>query len=69
MKRIAWIFGALALAVFATLAVVVVLLPRESLKTGIGEQIAAWTGRDVSLRGDPELDFFPEVTVTLKDVQ
>ena len=48
---------------------IVVLLPREALKTRVGEQIAAWTGRDVSLRGEPELDFFPELTVTLRDVQ
>jgi AsmA protein len=69
MKRIAWIVGAVAVAALALLALLIVLLPRESLKTGIGEQIAAWTGRDVSLRGEPELSLFPDLTVTLKDVQ
>jgi uncharacterized protein involved in outer membrane biogenesis len=69
MKRIAWILGAVALAVVILAVLLILLLPRESLKTGIGEQIAAWTGRDVSLRGEPEISFFPELTVTLSDVQ
>ncbi|MBA3517443.1 MAG: AsmA family protein, partial [Rhizobiales bacterium] len=69
MKRIAWILGAATLAVVVLLMLLVALLPRDALKTRVGEQIAAWTGRDVSLRGAPELDIFPSLTVTLKDVQ
>jgi AsmA protein len=69
MKRILWILGAALVAVLVLCVLLVVLLPRETLKTRIGEQIAAWTGRDVSLRGEPTLDFFPGLTVTLKDVQ
>jgi 3-oxoacid CoA-transferase subunit B len=67
MKRI---FGSRGdLAAIVVLAAVFVLLPRDALKARLGQQIAAWTGRDVSLRGEPELDFFPRLTVTLKDVQ
>lgn len=69
MRRFAWFLAAACLAVVALFALVVALLPRETLKTRIGEQISAWTGREVSLRGEPELDFFPELSVTLKDVR
>ena len=42
-----------------SLVLLVALVPREALKARIGEQIASWTGRDVSLRGEPEIGFFP----------
>lgn len=69
MKRIAWSLGAVALAAIALFAFLITLLPRETLTARVGQQISAWTGRDVSLRGEPEFDFFPELKVTLKDVQ
>lgn len=68
MKRIAGIFAAVFLAVIALFALFVVLLPREMLKTQIGQQIAGWTGREVSLRGEPRIDIFPKLSVTLNDV-
>ncbi len=68
MKRILWTLAAAGAAAVALFTLIVVLLPRETLKTRIGEQIAAWTGRDVSLRGEPDIDFFPRLTVTLNDV-
>jgi AsmA protein len=69
MKRIAGIFAAVFLAVVVLFALFIVLLPREMLKTQIGRQIAGWTGREVSLRGEPEIDIFPKLSVTLNDVQ
>jgi AsmA protein len=69
MKRIAWILAAAAAATVLVLVLFLSLLPRDTLKRRVGEQIAAWTGRDVSLRGAPEIRFFPRLTVTLKDVQ
>jgi AsmA protein len=69
MRRVAWVFAAALLCAAALVLLFIWLLPRDTLKTRIGEQIAAWTGRDVSLRGEPELDFFPELTVTLQDVE
>ena len=69
MKRIVWIFAATLLAAVALFALLIVLLPRQTLKTRIGEQIAAWTGRDVSLRGEPTFSFFPALSVTLNDVR
>jgi AsmA protein len=67
MKRIAWIFAAVLLSALALFALLVALVPREALKAQIGEQIASWTGRDVSLRGEPEISIFP-LRVTLNDV-
>lgn len=68
MKRIAAILAVLLLAVVAIFTLSVALLPREALKTQIGQQIAGWTGRDVSLRGEPRISFFPRLRVTLNDV-
>ncbi len=69
MKRLAWTAAAVAAIALVSVFLVLVFLPRDALKARLGQQIAAWTGRDVSLRGEPELDFFPRLTVTLKDVQ
>jgi len=68
MKRLAWFVVASALFVAALFALIVVLLPRDMLKGRIGEQIAGWTGREVSLRGEPKIGFFP-LRVTLSDVE
>ncbi|MGQ7790954.1 AsmA family protein [Faunimonas sp. B44] len=68
MKRIAW--GVLALvALLAAAAVLgIAALPRDALKTQVAEQFSAWTGREVSMRGEPEIRFFPEPSVTLTEV-
>ncbi len=68
MKRIAWIFAAVVLSALALLALLVALVPRDALKARMGEQISSWTGRDVSLRGEPEISIFPRLSVTLNDV-
>jgi uncharacterized protein involved in outer membrane biogenesis len=68
MKRIALILGAVLVCGVALFVLLVALVPREALKARIGEQIASWTGRDVSVRGDPEISFFP-LAVTLNDVR
>src|SRR5687768_11964340 len=62
MKRIVWTLAAAGAAAVALFMLVFALLPRDTLKTRIGEQIAAWTGRDVSLSGEPDIDFFPRLT-------
>ncbi len=69
MKTLAWIVAIIAVAVAAVFMLVAVLLPRDMLKTRIGEQIAAWTGREVSLRGDPVISVFPHLRVSLDDVE
>ena len=53
MKRIAWILAVVLGCVLALLVLLVALVPREALKVRMSEQIASWTGRDVSLRGEP----------------
>jgi len=68
MKRLAFFLAAVVLAVAAVFLLIGSLLPRDALKTHIGEQIAGWTGRDVSLRGDPQIGLFP-LRVTLDDVE
>src|SRR5688572_12055668 len=69
MKRLLWALAAAFAVLVVTFSLLFALFPRDTLKTRIGEQIAAWTGRDVSLRGEPDIDFFPRLTVTLKDVR
>lgn len=67
MKRIALILAAVAVGAVALFVLLVALVPREALKARISEQIASWTGRDVSIRGEPEISLFP-LSVTLNDV-
>lgn len=69
MKRALWILTAVVLAAAALVAFAIMLVPREALRARMGEQLAAWTGRDVSFAGAPEIDFFPRLTVTLNDVR
>lgn len=68
MKRIAGILAAVLGAVLVLVVLLVALVPREAVKAQIGQQIAGWTGRDVSLKGEPEISFFPTLSVTLNDV-
>lgn len=68
MKRIAFVLAAAVVGAVALFALLVALVPREALKARVSEQIASWTGRDVSVRGEPEISFFP-LSVTLNDVR
>lgn len=68
MKRIALILVAALGCAVVLFALLVALVPREALKSQMSEQIASWTGRDVSLRGEPEIHIFPSLSVTLNDV-
>lgn len=69
MKRIAWIVGAAALVGVVLFSLLVMLLPRDTLTARVGQQISAWTGREVSLRGEPEFDFFPQLIVSIREVE
>lgn len=68
MKRIAWILAVVLGCALALLVLLAALVPRAALKAQMSEQIASWTGRDVSLRGEPEIHLFPSLSVTLNDV-
>ena len=68
MKRFLWILAASVAALALAIGLFYVLLPRDALQTRLGEIIASWTGRDVIMRGAPEIDLFPRLTVTLRDV-
>lgn len=69
MKRFFLAVAALAVLVGAGLYAAPHLLPRETVKTRVAEQISAWTGRAVSLRGEPVIRLFPSPSVTLSDVR
>jgi uncharacterized protein involved in outer membrane biogenesis len=68
MKRIALMVAGVLLSALALIALLIALVPRDALKARLSEQIASWTGRDVSARGDPEIGIFPVLSVTLNDV-
>lgn len=68
MRRFAWIVALVLASAAALMALLIALVPRDALRARVGEQIASWTGRDVSLLGEPEISVFPRLTVTLKDV-
>ena len=68
MKRII----AISLVVFgiavAIVAVAPLLLSTDIAKKRIAEEISGWTGRQVTLSGEPEVSLFPSLTVTLHGI-
>lgn len=68
MKRII----AIVLVVFgvgvAVVAVAPLFLSTEIAKERIAEEISGWTGRHVTLSGEPEVSLFPTLTVTLHGI-
>lgn len=68
MRRLAVIVVAVIVLVGGLLFLVPVLLPKDTVKTRIAEQISAWTGREVSVRGDPVISVFPNLTVQIDGV-
>lgn len=68
MKRVI----AIALAVVAVAVAIVAIAPlfvsTEIAKKRIAEEIAGWTGRAVTLNGEPEVSLFPSLTVTLRGI-
>jgi len=68
MRRLAVLAIAIIVLVGGLLLLVPVLLPKEAVKTRIAEQISAWTGREVSVRGNPIISVFPNLTVQIDGV-
>ena len=68
MRRLAVLAAAVIVLIGGLLLLVPVLLPKEAVKTRIAEQISAWTGREVSVRGDPVISVFPNLTVQIDGV-
>jgi uncharacterized protein involved in outer membrane biogenesis len=68
MRRLAVLAIAIVVLIGGLLLLVPVLLPKEAVKTRIAEQISAWTGREVSVRGDPVISVFPNLTVQIEGV-
>lgn len=68
MRRFIWIVGVVIVGAVLLVSLGYLMIPRERLTTSIAEQVSAWTGRDVILSGDPDIDLFPRPTVTLSNV-
>ena len=68
MRRLAVLAVAVIVLVGGLMLLVPVVLPKEMVKTRIAEQISAWTGREVSVRGDPVISVFPNLTVQIDGV-
>ncbi len=68
MRRLAVLAVAAIVLVGGLMLLVPVVLPKEMVKTRIAEQISAWTGREVSVRGDPVISVFPNLTVQIGGV-
>lgn len=63
----------LLVLIVVLLAGALVLAPRmvskDMIRTKVAQDIAALTGREVSLVGEPEVVFLPEPRITLRDIQ
>lgn len=68
MRRLAVLAVAIIVLMGGLLLLAPVLLPKETVKTRIAEQISAWTGRTISVRGDPVISVFPNLTVQIDGV-
>ena len=68
MRRVAVLAAAVVVLIGGLLLLVPILLPKETVKTRIAEQISAWTGREVSVRGDPVISVFPGLSVQIDGV-
>jgi AsmA protein len=68
MRRLAVLAVAIVALAGGVLLLVPVLLPKEAVKTRIAEQISAWTGREVSVRGDPVISVLPNLSVQIDGV-
>ncbi|MGD9923511.1 MAG: AsmA family protein [Pseudorhodoplanes sp.] len=68
LKRLALAVVALILGVFAALATVSFLIPKDHVREAVKSEIRAATGLDPLLRGDVSVSLFPYGQVTLSDV-
>ncbi|MCC2111476.1 MAG: AsmA family protein [Hyphomicrobiales bacterium] len=68
MKRFYIALSAAAILVAGIAIAAPFLISTDLVKRRVAEQITEWTGRGVSLRGEPVISLFPYLTVKLKDV-
>ena len=67
--RIAVIAGGLALALVLALRLAApVLVSAGMVRESMEEAVEAWLGHDVTIEGTPELEFWPQPTVTLSGI-
>lgn len=64
------LIGALAgLGLFALFQIVAPFLISSTLvRAGMEEAVAEWTGHDVTIEGSPDIRFWPEPRITLRDI-
>ncbi len=68
MRRFTIAFVAAAVLLAGIAAAAPFLISTELVKRRVAEQITEWTGRSVSLRGEPVISLFPYLTVKLNEV-
>ncbi|WP_026379728.1 AsmA family protein [Afifella pfennigii] len=69
MRRSLIALGVLAVLVGGLVFLASQIVSADDIKRQVGEQISAWTGREVSLQGDAVVALLPTLSVKLKDVQ
>ncbi|MBN8996816.1 MAG: AsmA family protein [Rhizobiales bacterium] len=68
MKRIIAALLVLLAVFVAVIAIAPLFLSTDAAKKRIAEEISGWTGRQVTLTGEPEVSLFPTLTVTLHGI-
>jgi AsmA protein len=68
MKRIIAVALVVVAIFVAVVAIAPLLLSTDIAKERIAEEISGWTGRQVTLAGEPEVSLFPTLRVTLHGI-
>jgi AsmA protein len=68
MKRIIAVALVVVAIFVAVIAIAPLLLSTDIAKERIAEEISGWTGRQVTLAGEPEVSLFPTLRVTLHGI-
>lgn len=68
MKRIAIAIVTLVAFLAIVVAAIPFIVPDSFLKDRIAAKIAVWTGRVVTITGDPTLSLYPNLTITVTDL-
>lgn len=68
MKKLLWVFVVLVILIGGAVAVLPSLVPMEKIKQEVATAVKDKTGRDLTITGDVELMFWPNIGVRLSDV-
>jgi AsmA protein len=68
-KRLGFVIAAVVAVTVGVLAVALALVPRETVRDAVVEEVRATTGLDLALRGETTVALFPSSAVSLHDVR